>query len=119
MEPTDLCIGSRKKRSRRTAQLKAKNGKTPHATLETGEITVKRDSGFNTLKTATSTKECGRSTKSMAREHTGALRTKNCVVSTLATGLKTKNTAEAPFSIKMEIVTTAIGLTECLKERAA
>jgi len=118
MELTDLCTGCRKKRSRKMAQLKEKSGKILRATSGTGGITAKRDSEFNTLKTVTSTKECGQLTKSTAREHTGAVRIKNYVVSTQVTGLKTKSTAEVPFSIKMVIVTTDIGWMECLKERA-
>jgi hypothetical protein len=45
--PIGQCTGFRKKRSRKMDRLKAKNGKTPHATLGTGGTTAKKDLAFS------------------------------------------------------------------------
>ena len=56
---------------------KEKCGKSLHATLETGEITARKVSVFNSIPTTTSTKACGPWTKNMVKELTGEMKAEN------------------------------------------
>ena len=109
MERTGRYIGFRRKRSRRMALLKERNGKAPLAILVIGETIAKRDSEYNTTKMVTNMKACGLLIKNMDKALSGVLKAKNCAVNILEIGLKTKNMEEAPFSTRMVIDMTGIG----------
>jgi hypothetical protein len=108
-ELTGLHTGSQRRKSKKMALLREKNGSTHPATSAIGATTVRKASVSNTTKMVISTKECGRLISATARELTGASRQKNCVVNTLVTGLKTRSTAVVHSSTKMKIATMATG----------
>ena len=75
-------------------------------------------SAFNSTITATSTKDCGKETSAMGRELIGATRPGSFVVSTRATGMKTRSTAEVLSSTRTGTDTTDTGSQECLRAKA-
>ena len=74
-------------------------------------------SAFNSTRTVTNTRVYGKEINAMGKVLIGGTKMVNSEESTQATGLKIKNTVEAPSSTKMEIDTMDIGYQECLKER--
>jgi len=87
-------------------------------TLETGRIIKKMVLVFNSTKTVTNTRVYGKEINAMAKVLIGGMKMESSEESTQETGLKIKNTVEAPSFTKMEIDTMDIGSQECLKERA-
>ena len=76
------------------------------------------DSVFSFTITATSMKDCGKEISAMVRALTGAMKLASSAVSTLVTGMKTRSTAEALSSTRMETDTMDTGSQECLREKA-
>jgi len=87
-------------------------------TLETGRIIKKMVLVFNSTKTVTNTRVYGKEINAMAKVLIGGMKMESSEENTQETGLKIKNTVEAPSFTKMEIDTMDIGSQECLKERA-
>lgn len=115
MDPTEVFTGSKGRTSKKTEASREKSGPTQAGILATGETTARKGLASNSTRMGTNTKECGLWTKSMAKELTGDLMETNSEENTLATGSRTKNMEEEPFSSKTAIVTTATGSMECLK----
>ena len=99
-DPIEVCTGSKKRTSKKTAASRVKSGLPQAAILVTGATTAKRDSAFNSTKMEISTKACGPWTRSTDKEPTGDLMLANFAENTQATGLKIRSTAEAPSSSK-------------------
>jgi len=115
---TGQSTGSRRSRDKRMAASREKSGCTLPDTSATGRRTRRTDSASSSIKTATSTKDCGRKISAMVRELTGAMKLANCVASIQVTGTKIRNTVAALSSIRTATDTTATGSPECLKEKA-
>ena len=115
----DLFIGLRRSRDRRMGVSRVRSGNTPRDTLETGKTIRKMVSVFSSITMETNTRVSGSMISAMVKALTGEMKKASCVVSTQVTGTKTRSTAEALSSIKMETVTMGIGLLACLREKAA
>lgn len=76
-ELTELFSGFKSKKQKKMDQSKEISGFPLQSTLETGVITVKRDSESNITKTVISMKECGHLIKDMVRVHTGVWKLRN------------------------------------------
>ena len=109
---------NRKNKDKKTAQSRVKHGKLPVGTLAIGKTTAKRVSAFNSTRTLTSTKACGRKTSVMVRERSGATRTASYAGSTQATGSRIGNTVVELSFTRMATDTTVIGFQACHKEKA-
>jgi hypothetical protein len=109
--------GSRRSKDKRMEVLKERNGSMHQGTLETGRIIKKMVSAFNSIKTVTNMRVYGKEINAMDKGLIGGMKMVNSEESIQATGLKIKNTVEAPSSIKMEIDTMDTGYQECHKER--
>lgn len=114
---TDQSTGSRRSKDKRMEVLRERNGSMHLGILETGRIIKKMVSAFNSTRTVTNTRVYGKEINAMGKVLIGGTKMVNSEESTQATGLKIKNTVEAPSSTKMEIDTMDIGYQECLKER--
>lgn len=112
-----LSTGSRRRPSKRMEASKEKFGRVPVVISVIGAITAKKVLEYNSIPKVTSTKECGPWTRNMVKELTGEMKVENFVESTPATGSKTRNMAEAPFSLRIATGTMAIGSMECRKEK--
>jgi hypothetical protein len=98
--------------------LREKNGNKLLVILEIGRIIGRMDSVFNSIRMEINTKECGIEIKDTVKVLTGETKAESFEENILEIGSKTRNTAEAHFSIRMEIGTMDTGLMECLKGRA-
>jgi hypothetical protein len=77
--------------------------------LETGRTTARMVLVFSSIRTETSTRECGRETEDMVKELTGEMKLVNLEENTLEIGLKTRSMAEELSSIRMAIDMTDTG----------
>jgi hypothetical protein len=114
---TDQSTGLRRSKDKRMEVLRERNGSMHLGILETGRIIKKMALAFNFTRTVTNTRVYGKEINVMGKVLIGGTKMVNSEESTQATGLKIKNTVEAPSSTKMEIDTMDIGYQECHKER--
>tara|TARA_B110000285_G_scaffold219901_1_gene271029 strand:+ start:241 stop:549 length:309 start_codon:yes stop_codon:yes gene_type:complete len=97
--------------------LKEKCGLDHQDILVTGEITVKKDSESNFIRTEINMKVCGLWTRNMVKVLIGEMTPINSEESTLVIGSKIKNMEEEHSSSKIVIDTMDIGSTVCHKEK--
>ena len=96
-----------------------RSGLTRAGTLETGKTTRKMALVFSSTRMATSMRDYGKEINVMVKALTGVTNRASYVENTQVTGSKTRSTVEVPSSIRMEIVTMAIGSQACHRERVA
>jgi|APSaa5957512535_1039671.scaffolds.fasta_scaffold97112_1 hypothetical protein len=117
MDLIEVCTGLKRSLDRKTGASKERCGLVLQGILGTGEIIVRKVLVYSSIRMGTSTKACGPWIKSTVRVPTGETTQTNLDVSTLGTGLKTKNMVEEPFSLRILTVTMGIGSMECLKAK--
>jgi hypothetical protein len=83
----------------------------------TGEITVKKDSESNFIRTEISMRVCGLWTRNMVKVLIGEMTLINSEENTLEIGSKIKNMEEELSSLKIATDTMDIGSTVCHKEK--
>lgn len=109
MDLIDRFTGLRKSQDKKMEASKEKNGQVHPGISETGLITVRRVSEFNSSITVISTKECGPWIRSMVKAHTGDLTVVSSEENTQAIGLRTRSTAEVHSSSKTQTGTMDTG----------
>jgi hypothetical protein len=83
----------------------------------TGEITAKKDSESNFIRTEISMRVCGLWTRNMVKVLIGEMTLINSEENTLEIGSKIKNMEEELSSLKIATDTMDIGSTVCHKEK--
>ena len=105
----EVYTGLRRSQNKKMAALRVKCGKRPLDILVIGEITARRVSVSNSIKTEINMKECGLWTRNMVRAHTGEMKTESSEENIPEIGLKIRNMVVVPSSLRIVIDMMVIG----------
>jgi len=117
MDLIEVYTGSKRSQDKKMDLLKVKFGPNHQGILVTGEITARKDSVYNSIRTVISMKECGQWTRNMVKVLTGEMKIANLEENIPEIGSKIKSMVEVPSSLRIVIDTMVTGSTVCHKER--